>query len=395
MSIRTVTSISWSKVDDLMREAVIDPATADNKKHPAAAFPGAVLLVGSGDDIVYHQAFGSRSIVPQPSRMDESIVFDVASLTKAVVTTALCMYLQERGMLEVDRKLSHIFQTFSVHGKERISVRNLLSHSSGYPAYVPFYKRIAKADSGDRIGFMGTRDAAASVYSEIFRLRLDHLPGKVACYSDVGFILLGSVVETLSGMALDRLAVREIFKPLSMQSTGFIDLSAVKRRVLVPENEAIAPTNNCPWRRRMICGEVQDENAWAMGGVAGHAGLFSTARDLHAFASEMIRCFHGEGKLFSKETVRSYWTKDTETPNSTWTLGWDTPTPGASQSGKYFSPLAVGHLGYTGCSLWIDPERRLSVILLSNRVHPSAENNLIKQFRPLVHDAVMETLGFV
>jgi CubicO group peptidase (beta-lactamase class C family) len=167
----------------------------------------------------------------------------------------------------------------------------------------------------------------------------------------------------------------------------------MKRRGLAPVTDMIAPTAECPWRERILCGEVHDDNAWAMGGVAGHAGLFSTARDVHAFATEMIDCYHGRGGLVSQDTVRKFWTLDNSIEGSSWALGWDTPSPEHSSSGRYFSRNSVGHLGFTGCSLWIDPDRELDVVLLSNRVHPNPENNLIREFRPLIHDLVMETLG--
>ena len=397
MPLIKVKSVNWEKVDKLLDQASVPLGTKANMdlKKAGFAFPGAVLHISCGGEVLYHKAAGCRSVHPEVSELQKEMVYDVSSLTKVVVTTSLAMYLVERGLLDVDRRLSHVFQTFSIHGKERMTVRDLLMHTSGYAAYAPFYKRIAKSDDVERCGFMSTRGASESVCQEIFRMRLENIPGKVAKYSDIGFILLGHVIEQVSGMSLRRLAEREIFSRLKMHSSGFIDLSELKRKAVVPVNDAIAPTNICSWRRRLICGEVQDENAWAMGGIAGHAGLFSTAADLDIFCQEMINCYHGRGTLFDKNLVHRFWTKDERVEGSSWTMGWDTPTPGASQSGQYFSQKAVGHLGFTGCSLWIDPERELSVILLSNRVHPSTENELIKKFRPQVHDLVMEALGFV
>jgi CubicO group peptidase (beta-lactamase class C family) len=254
---------------------------------------------------------------------------------------------------------------------------------------------ISKADEADRVGVMTSRVATDMVYHEIFRGKLDNLPGKVAKYSDVGFILLGHALEVLSGgQTLDRLAIQRIFSPLELTGTGFVELSKLKRGGLEPISEQIVPTVDCPWRRRILCGEVHDDNAWAMGGVAAHAGVFSNAIDIHTFATELIDCWHGRGDLVSKDVVRRFWQRDDTVPGSTWALGWDTPSEGESSSGHFFSNSSVGHLGFTGCSLWIDPEREVNVVLLSNRVHPNPDNILIKKFRPIIHDLVMSALGY-
>lgn len=388
--------MNWERVDEAMTAAAAEyseeqqPSSA-RRRH---AFPGAVLLVGRGGEVLYHKAFGCRSLVPRVTPMKADTVFDVSSLTKVIVTTTLMMRLVESGLLSLDRRLSRIIQTFGTHGKEQMTLQHLLTHCSGYPATTPFYKQIAKLDSGSRAGVMTSRGAVEFVYSEIARAKLENLPGKVTRYSDVGFILLGNVIEVSSGgKTLDKIAQEQIFAPLRLASTGFVDLSKIRRRGLAPVTDVIAPTIECPWRGRLICGEVHDENAWAMGGVAGHAGIFSTARDVHTFATEMINCFHGRGSLVSKETVRRFWTRDETVPGSTWALGWDTPSPTGSSSGKHFSEGSVGHLGFTGCSLWIDPEHEIDVILLSNRIHPSIENVTIREFRPQIHDLVMEALG--
>ncbi len=405
--------MDWSKVDEAMESACVPyrDGTAAASPHtgqrnsasrsggqraaaPAAVFPGAVLLVGRGGEILYQRAFGCRSTVPETAPMDRDIVFDVASLTKPVVTTTLLMQLIDRGLLDVDRRISRVIQTCSTHGKEKITIRNLLNHSSGYPAYIPFYKQIAQAHFSNRTGIMASRGAVDAIYNEIFRMKLENPPGKVAKYSDVGFILLGAVLETIcGGMSVEKLAIREIFKPLGLSASGFINLAALRSRGLAPDHSRIAATADCPWRKRVIWGEVHDDNAWVMGGVAAHAGLFSTASDLHRYAVEMINCWYGRGRLVSQQVVRQFWTRDESVPGSTWALGWDTPSSKKSSAGKYFPPNAVGHLGYTGCSIWIDPQRELDVILLTNRVHPSTENNQIREFRPQIHDLVMETLG--
>jgi serine-type D-Ala-D-Ala carboxypeptidase len=396
-----VKSVNWEKVEKLMLEAS-HPCSEDVvSTSKDIVFPGAVLLIGVGGEVIFNKAFGCRSLKPELTPNHPDMVYDVSSLTKVISTTSLVMHLVQQELLDVDRRLSRIFQTFGTHGKERMTVRDLLTHTSGYPDTVHFFKQIAKANEAVRYGFASSRGATDAVNQEIFRMKLDHLPGKVTKYSDIGFMLLANVIELIAAAPIDKIANKVIFKPLKMHSTGFIDLSAVKRHVLTPVSSTIAPTNYCSWRKRILCGEVQDENAWSMGGIAGHAGLFSTTSDIHLFATEMIECWHGRGSLFSKELVRQFWTVNEKpangdkTPVNPWALGWDTPSKEGSSSGRYFSSSSVGHLGYTGCSLWIDPERELDVILLSNRVHPTVDNELIRKLRPRLHDAIMESLGFV
>lgn len=388
--------MSWDTVLKILNEACVPYVKAPSSSETGgpSTTPGAVLLVAKEGEVVFHEAFSCRSVLPLRTAANKETVYDIASLTKAIVTTTLAMKLVQSGQLALDRKLSQIFQTFGTLGKESITIRHLLTHSSGYPAYVPFYKHIEQAERTNKAGIMGSRAALEMVQNEIFRLPIQNLPGKVAVYSDVGFILLGAVIELYSGSKhLEKIAEELIFAPLKLQSTGFVDISKLKRGGLAPVTDVIAPTNQCPWRKRIICGEVQDENAWAMGGIAGHAGLFSTAMDVHRFALEMLRCFHGQSDFVSQDIVREFWQRDLKTPNSTWALGWDTPSPENSTAGKYFSPQAVGHLGFTGCSLWIEPESAIEVILLTNRVHPTAENEKIKELRPRVHNAVMEALN--
>jgi serine-type D-Ala-D-Ala carboxypeptidase len=220
------------------------------------------------------------------------------------------------------------------------------------------------------------------------------LPGKVTKYSDLGYILLGDAIEVITGTYLDKLSRQNIFKPLGMQSSGYIDLKTIKRHGLEPVADKIAPTANCPWRGRILCGEVHDDNAWAMGGVSAHAGLFSNVDDLHALATELIDCFHGRGALVSADVMRKFWKRDETVPGSSWALGWETPAAQRSSCGQHFSDMSVGHVGYTGCSLWIDPIREVDIVLLSNHVHWSTDSRAMHTFRPFIHDLVMEALGF-
>ena len=392
-------SYDWTRVDEAFASAAVEyrpNLTAHDAQHTRIrpVFPGASLVVGVGGEVVYNRTVGCRSIVPEVTPAFDGLVYDVASLTKVMVTTTIAMLLVEQGELSLDRRLSRIFQTFGTHGKESMTIRHLLTHTSGYPATAPFYKSIARADKAERSNVLTSRGAKEIILNEIFRSKLENMPGKATRYSDIGFILLGSAIETITGGTLDRIAQKSIFRPLGMDSTGYIDLTTIRRRGLEPVLDSLAPTARCPWRGRILCGEVHDDNAWAMGGIAAHAGVFSTAADVHRFGWEMIRCYRGESSFINRDVVREFWTVAGIDPSSTWALGWDTPSKKGSSSGKHFSAGTVGHLGFTGCSLWIDPERELVVVLLSNRVHPSIDNNLIREFRPVIHDLVLETLGY-
>ncbi len=359
-------------------------------------FPGAVLLVARGGEIEYHEAFGCRSLLPKITKLTKNMVFDIASLTKVLVPVTISMKMVDRGQLVLDKKLSHIFQTFGILGKERITIRHLLTHSSGFSDTKPYSRLIMNADRSDRVGIMSSRGATEMVYNEIFREKLENLPGKVTKYSDIGFILLGHALELLSGgVFLDRLSIKEVFEPLKLYSTGYINLSKLRREGLEIVKDDIVPTLACEWRQKVLCGEVHDENAWAMGGISSHAGVFSTAVDLHKFLYELIKCYNEKSDFIKPKTVKEFWTRDSTVKGSSWALGWDTKSEKGSSSGRLFSKDAVGHLGFTGCSVWVDPKREVEVILLSNRIHPSLGNERIKNFRPRIHDLVMEALGYL
>jgi serine-type D-Ala-D-Ala carboxypeptidase len=391
-----VKSVNWSRVDEALFAAArpySQNATVAADK-VSAIVPGAVLLVGRGGDVLYCQAFGCRSVVPDVTPMTEDMVFDIASLTKPIVTATLAMQLVDKGLIDIDHRLSHVFQTFGTYGKERMTIRHLLAHCSGYAANAPYYRQLIKANKAERTGFMGSRGAVEAVYSEIFRAKIEHLPGKVTKYSDLGYILLGDALEVVTGTYLDKLSRQNIFKPLKMQSTGYIDLKTIKRYGLEPVIGKIAPTAYCSWRGRVLCGEVLDDNAWAMGGVSAHAGLFSNVEDLHLLATELVDCFHGRGSLVSANVLRKFWRRDETVPGSSWTLGWETPAAQHSSCGQHFSDMSVGHVGSTGCSLWIDPIREVDVVLLSNHVHWSTDSRAMQTLRPFIHDLVMEALGF-
>jgi CubicO group peptidase (beta-lactamase class C family) len=354
--------------------------------------PGLVLLVADGGEVQFHQAFGARQVAPRTLRAHDDTVYDVASLTKAVVTSVLVMREIDHGgqgglsLTEaVAARIPELAEGDRDARRAAITVRQLLAHASGLPAHRPFWKSAAAAASERwAISLMAAREP------------LEYPPGEKSVYSDLGFILLGWLLERTSGLRLDVQADRAIFQPLGLESTTFVNLADAEARARLLANRSVAATQLCPQRKRVVLGEVDDLNAYAMGGIAGHAGLFSTARDLSAIAAALVAAWKGadRGPLgLGRDAVREMWTP-AGVPSSTWRLGWDGPAAQGSQAGRRLSRQAVGHLAFTGCSLWIEPERETWIVLLSNRVHPEVpSDDRFKRFRPTVHDAVMEALG--
>ena len=356
-------------------------------------FPGVAVLVGRADAVLYRRAAGWRSLEPTHTLTHENVIYDVASLTKPFATTVAIMLLVKEEKLRLDDPVTRCFPDFSVHGKQTITVRQLLSHSSGLAAWRHYYKDIAQSETQEgRVGFLGTRGAREYIYAQVLREQLEAAPGRKTVYSDLGFMLLGAVVEKMSGLALDQYCQKQIFRPLALDDTAFINLEKRRWRDAELEESRFAPTERCPWRKRVLCAEVHDDNAYAMGGVAGHAGLFSTVDDLHRLVSCLTACYRGDCAFLPASLVQAFWTRDGSVVGSTWALGWDTPSAQNSSAGNLFSPLSVGHLGFTGTSVWIDLENNIHVIVLSNRVHPNRKNETIKAFRPALHNAVMQAV---
>jgi beta-N-acetylhexosaminidase len=341
------------------------------------AFPGGILAVGWNNQLTLHP-FGSLTYAAKSPRVTNDTIYDVASLTKPVVTTTAAMMLAERGQLDLHAPVSRYLPAFAAAAKSdpdpawlaRITVRMVLLHDSGLPAHEDFFKQ-AKNE----------RDLLARVMAQ----PLEREPGKQIVYSDLGFILLGKVIEALTGERLAAFAQRQIFAPLGMNSSSFNPPRSLRPRIAPTEQDQ-------SFRKRLVHGEVHDENAWVMGGIAGHAGLFSTAGDIAAFAQMMLnRGIYAHQRLVSRVTIDEF-TARQAIGGSSGTLGWDVPTR-PSSSGRYFSDKSYGHTGFTGTSLWIDPLRQLFVILLTNRIHPTRDNGRIRQVRPAIHDAIFEGLG--
>lgn len=356
-------------------------------------FPGAVVLVSRGGEVIFERAFGSRSSVPETTPMQPDTIFDLASLTKPLATTMAVMILVHEKKIRLDDRITRFFPNFGVFGKTHIAFRHLLNHSSGLPAWKPYYEEIIRGERAGKINFVASRAAKSYVFEQIHRERALSPPATRSLYSDLGFMLLGEVVEEISGWTLDRYCQDKIFKPMGLRATSFVDLTQLRTRRLQPVRAMIAPTENCPWRKKVLCGEVHDDNAYAMGGVAGHAGLFSSARDIHVLLTRLGRCYYEDDGFLPKSLVREFLMKDQTVENSTYALGWDTPSPNKSASGTRFSANSVGHLGFTGTSVWWDLEKNCHVILLANRIHPSRGNDKITEFRPYIHDLIMNTVS--
>lgn len=371
--------MGFSAVEDALEEAV-----------GRRAFPGAVLRVSRGGELLFEKAVGSRTLDPEPAPLAVDTVFDLSSLTKPLATTIAVMMLVRDRRLDLDERVARYLPNFSVFGKNAVTIRQLLNHTSGLAAHRPYFKEAGKLG---RLNFLASREARAWVYEQVQRERPVAPPGSKAVYSDLGFLVLGQLVETATAMTLDQFCRRRVFGPAGLGSLGFIDLTMVRAGRVEPVLDRIAATSKCSWRRKLLCGEVEDENAWLMAGVAGHAGLFGTAADIDALACEIEAAGRGSGSFLPRELVAEMWTVDHSVEGSTRTLGWDTPAATGSASGSRMSRRTVGHLGFTGTSLWLDLESGIHVILLTNRVHPSRDNNRIKEWRPRLHDLVMEAVA--
>lgn len=371
----------FHSVEEAFREAVAQ-----------GFFPGAVLLVSKGDEVVFERAFGFRSLVPDKSPMQLQTIFDLASLTKPLATTTAMMLLVREKKIRLEDRVTRFFPNFGVFGKTHVTFRHLLAHCSGLPAWKPYYQEIIKGQKEGRINFVASRAAKSYVFEKIHRERPASPPAIQSLYSDLGFMLLGEIIEEVSGGTLDRYCQEKIFKPMGLRSTSFVDLTQLRTRGMKLAQETVAPTEDCPWRQKVLCGEVQDDNAYAMGGVAGHAGLFSTARDIHLFLTRLKDSIRDRQPFLPVSVVQEFLTRDETVKGSTYALGWDTPSSENSSAGSYFSAHSVGHLGFTGTSVWWDLEKDCHIIFLTNRVHPSRSNDKIKEFRPYIHDLIMKAL---
>ncbi len=393
-------------------EQLLDPNQVPGEKHIALTelldkavrdevFPGAVLLLAKNSEVRFLRSVGERI---DRAASEENLgsaalsvdtVFDLAELTRGIVTSSLLIQLVQNQRVKLEDKVSRYIQGFGVFGKGEITVAHLLAHTSGLPASIPFFEELSSLNSGSRAGILGSRAAKDLVFREINELKLKYQPGLKRVTSEVGFFVLGELIEALTGLNLEQAAQRSLFHPLKMNSSSFIDLSLIRRRGILPVQDMIAPTENCGWRKRILCGEVHDENTWAVGGVSGAAGLFSSVGDLHIFASEILKGLRGESKHFQSRLLRDWLLGEVATDvfpeNESWAFGWDNPSRENGMEQSKLSPESIGLNGFTGCSLWIDPAKGLEIILLSNRIHPNRNNKKINQFRVELTDLAVES----
>jgi len=358
---------AMKQIDQLMQKAVLD-----------SVFPGGVLLVSKNNAVIILKAYGYANIFTG-LEMTVDTIFDLASLTKPLATTPAIMKLIQQGKLELEQTLKSIIPEFNKTDKGDVSIRQLLRHNSGLPDYVPYYKALSRAPFEKRKSVLRTFLLKEPVRSPI---------GQAVLYSDLGFMILNWVVERVSGLRLDRFVAQQVYNPLGLDCENglfFVDIKSgsIKKK--------FAATEFCPWRNRLLNGVVHDENAYAVGGIEGHAGLFGNARNVHDLLSKLVSVYHGNenAAIFTREMVQTFLKPRDRAGRA---LGFDTPDLKDSSAGKYFSADSIGHLGFTGTSFWIDLPRSIIVILLTNRIHPSRENSTIKAFRPIIHNAVMEAL---
>jgi len=348
---------NFTKVDKLVNQAIKD-----------SVFPGATLLISKDGKIIYKNAYGNFTYDKHSTKVKLNTIYDLASLTKMVSTTTSAMICIDKGLFNLSDKVVKYIPQFANNGKENITIRNLLMHNSGLPAYKRFYKFCKNADD---------------VIKDIYKTKLIYKTGSKTVYSDLGMIVLQKVIEKVTGKSLDKFSEEKIFIPLNMNRTMFNPPDSIKKE--------IAPTEyDDYWRHRQLQGEVHDETASQLNGVSGNAGLFSNVEDLSHFLKMILQKGVYSGKrIIKSSTIKLFTTKQ---PNSERALGWDIKSPKKSSAGNLFSSKSFGHTGYTGTSFWVDPIKKLFVVFLTNRVYPTRKNRKIIKFRPVLHDEIIRTI---
>lgn len=342
-------------------------------------FPGAVVLVAHEGHVVFLEAFGHRTLIPHPQPMATETIFDLASMTKVFATTMAVMKLVDEGKMALDQPLTILIPSADLGEKKDLTPRLLLTHSSGLPDHKPYFKSLIEYPLDLRRNLMR---------EWIIREPFAYGPGAGSLYSDLGFMLLEWVIEVKTGRSLKDFVVKTFYEPLGLKSTFF------QTEQTQVDLERFAATQYCPWRKRLLLGEVDDENAFALGGFAGHAGLFSTAEEIWVLAGMLREHYLGtRSDFFRPAIIREFFRRQDIVAGSDWALGWDTCALSGSSAGKYFSRKSVGHTGFTGTSVWIDLEKDVTAVFLTNRVHPTRNNTeTFRAFRPEIHDAIMEDL---
>ncbi|MDT3777535.1 serine hydrolase [Nitrospira sp. MA-1] len=350
----------------------------------AQVFPGAVLFVRHQGYLRVHHAVGLTSGLPDAHPVQLQTIYDLASLTKPLATASAILLLVQDGLLDLSTSIDTWLLETRNFPLGRVRLKDVLSHQSGLPAWRPFYQAFPPALPSDG----PSRHKRARAFLEvILKEPIEAVAHSKSVYSDLGYMVLGFIVERITNQSLADFCRSRIFVPLHASPLGYRGPTAAA--TLDSSIAGCAPTEQDSWRGRLLQGEVHDENAFALGGIAGHAGLFGTAEAVGQITHVWLEGYKGNPGLFDPHLVKQFVTAQ---PGTSWALGWDTPSQ-PSSSGQWFSPESFGHLGFTGTSIWIDPIRDLEVIFLSNRVHPTRDNQAIKAFRPKLHDAIIQGLG--
>jgi len=383
--------MKWS----LVRRKLGRVDRALDKSIERAEMPGCVLLARMRRDgeLMEHLSVRGMAVVrPERIPMMRETIFDLASLTKPMATTTSILLLVHEGALSLDDPVAKLLPSFAERDKAEVTIRHLLTHSSGLKPWRGFHELLIDKErkTGERL--IGTPEGREWIIDRILRSSLVHEPGEAAVYGDLDFIALGAVVEAVSKQSLDAFCQARIFQPFGLADTRFlpVPVDGASEPASPELRRRIAGTENCQWRGRILWGEVHDPNASAMGGVAGHAGLFSTVDDVMRFAEVWLDAWHGRSDLLPRELVQQFCERQQLPQTSDWALGWDTPTEGTSSSGSLFSTRAIGHLGFTGTSMWIDLEREAIVVFLTNRVHLIAKRSKF-DLRPQIHDLIIDS----
>jgi len=348
----------FEKIDSVIMHAIED-----------SSFPGAVVLVSKYGNIIYEKGFGHFTYDESSTEVNTNTIYDLASLTKVIATTTAAMLCIDRSLFKLDDPVYKHIPEFSKNSKEAITIKNLLLHNSGLPAWKKFYNINLDADS---------------IIKNIYSAKPEYPTGTKTVYSDLGMIVLGKLIETVTHKKLDQFCNDEIFIPLKMNNTYFNPPDSLKYKIPPTEFDNY-------WRNKLVQGEVHDETSSLLGGVAGHAGLFSTAEDLSKLFQMILDGGSYNGKQFIKLETINLFTKRYSS-QSTRAIGWDTKSVTKSSAGNKFSKTSYGHTGFTGTSVWIDPIRKLFVVFLTNRVYPSIENKKIINVRPKLHNAVIDAI---
>lgn len=351
-----------------------------------SVFPGAVIGIGKGgkkERKSYFFYYGRRGFFPgDDSPVTQKTFFDLASLTKPLATSLAVLSLVKEKKIYLQEELPALLGVDVPKDKRKIKLYQLLNHCSGFPDHRPYFEKLALLPEGKR---------KKKLFSWLIEEPLVAEPGRVSIYSDLGFMILGEIIERKSGTDLDEYVAEKIYKPLGLEE-GLFFRPLFGREY--KDHEKFAATEKCAWRKKVICGEVHDDNCFVTGGVAGHAGLFGDIESVLALTVSLLDQWQNRTShpSYENKELAEFLTRRNNIKGSTWALGFDTPAREKSSGGSLLSSQSAGHLGFSGTSFWIDREKDLVVVLLTNRVHPDRENFKIREFRPLFHDTVIRTL---